>query len=110
VHRHLGPGWEEAVYRDAVVLVLEEKGESCVPVDRDTPVATGGWPADLHGAAFVSYGTILVLVSRGPVADRSLPLDLRAADLDRAVVLGFGADGVEMGVIDAQPRALDLPV
>jgi hypothetical protein len=98
IHGLLGAGWSEALYRDALLILCEER---LIPFRR----AAGVRGAGPVRAAIVCCGSILVRVCDRFVEQRGLRRSLVAAGLERAVLLRFA----EQGVISQIVR-VDLPV
>lgn len=98
VHRLLGAGWPEAVYRDALMILCEERLISC----RRAAGIRGTGPVR---ATIVCHGSILVRVCRGLVEESGLRHGLVAAGLERALLLRFDDQHVVSEVV-----RVDVPV
>ena len=98
IHRLLGAGWSEAVYRDALLILCEER---LIPFRR----AAGVRGAGPVRAAIVCYDTVLVRVCDRFVEQRGLRRSLVAAGLERAVLLRFEEQGVISQIVRADGPA-----
>jgi len=92
VHRRLGGGWPEAVYRDALLFLGEERHIPCRPPEG----VRGVGPVR---ATLVCFGTILVRVCRQFQEEPGLPVGMRQAGLDRAVLLRFAEAAIASQVV-----------
>ncbi len=95
VHSHLGPGFLEAVYGDALALELEQRG---IPFAREVPVPIahkGTLLGHPYRADFITQGQIILeLKAIKNIGDneRAQALHyLRATGLPLALLLNFGA-------------------
>ena len=94
VHRELGCGYLETVYRAALAMefdsrALEFADEVPIPIRyKQRPLPLG------YRADFVCFGTVLVEVKAldglGPVEQAQVMNYLKGANLQRAVLLNFG--------------------
>lgn len=99
VHRALGAGFLEAVYQEALGLVLDQAG---VPWQREVPVRIrfeGHWLRTAYRADFVCFNQVLVEVKAlrklsGTESSQVLNY-LKASGLERALLLNFGAASLE---------------
>jgi hypothetical protein len=98
VHRLLGGGWPEAMYRDALLILCEEHLIPCRP-------AAGVRGAGPVRAAIVCCDSILVRVCRESVAEPGLRRSLAASGLERAVLLRFEDQDVVSRIV-----TVDAPV
>jgi len=98
VHRLLGGGWAEAVYRDAILILCEECSIPC----RRAAGVRGAGPVR---AAIVCFDSILVRCCQQFPEGRGLRHSLVAAGLDRAVLLRF-----DDGDVVSQIVTVDAPV
>ena len=99
VHRHLGHGFLEAVYQEALAMEMTARG---IPFEREVAV-----PVEYKGqrlpcsyrADFVCYGEVVLelkAVNRLTGADESqLINELKATGLHRGLLLNFGALDLE---------------
>ena len=99
VHRGLGAGFLEAVYQEALALVLDQAG---IPCQREVPVRIrfeGQTLRTAYRADFVCFDRVLVEVKalrKLPGAETAQVLNyLKASGLDRALLLNFGAASLE---------------
>lgn len=95
VHRHLGPGFLEAVYQEALAIEFEAR---CVPFvqEAELPVHYKGQQlACSYRADFICYHEVIVelkaLRAITGVEEAQLLNYLRATGLKRGLLLNFGA-------------------
>ena len=99
VHRHLGRGFLEAVYQEALALELTARR---IPFSREValPVSYKGTRLSCgYRADFVCFGTIILelkAISQLTGADEAQVINqLKATGLSRALLLNFGAPSLE---------------
>lgn len=99
VHRGLGAGFLEAVYQEALGLVLDQAG---IPWQREVPVRIrfeGRTLRTAYRADFVCFDRVLVEVKalrKLSGAESAQVLNyLKASGLERALLLNFGAASLE---------------
>jgi GxxExxY protein len=99
VHRHLGPGFVEAVYRDAFWWELESRA---IPFEAEVPLPVyfkGQRLATVFRVDLVCYGLIIVelkaLMSIGGLEVAQVLNYLKASSLPRGLLLNFGAPRLE---------------
>ena len=99
VHRALGCGFLEAVYRAALAIELRRRS---VPFVREASYALSyaGEPLHLsYRADFVCFGTVIVevkaLKSLGPIELAQAINYLKASGLERGLLLNFGQPRLE---------------
>ena len=103
VHRHLGPGLPESVYRDCLCRELEEAGLK-VERDRDLHIEYkgvqlgGSYPMDLlvaEEAAVVIKATDRV----DPVSEARLRTQMKLSRLNRGLIINFYVTTMKHGII-----------
>jgi GxxExxY protein len=94
VHRHLGPGFLEAVYQEALAIEFEAR---CVPFVREVELPVhykGQQLACSYRADFVCYHEVIVELKAlrviSGVEEAQLLNYLRATGLRRGLLLNFG--------------------
>jgi GxxExxY protein len=99
VHRGLGAGFLEAVYQEALGLVLDQAG---IPWQREVPVRIrfeGHTLRTAYRADFVCFDRVLVEVKalrKLSGAESAQVLNyLKASELERALLLNFGTASLE---------------
>jgi GxxExxY protein len=118
VHREFGPGFSEPVYREAFTFELLRRD---VPVAREVALKVyyqGDLPPVHYRADFVCFADVLVelkaLAALGPREFAQVKNYLRVARRQRALLLNFGAPGLEYRRIvltdaGSPPAASDAP-
>ena len=112
VHRELGCGYLEAVYRAALTLEFEARAlafadEWSIPIRyKERPLPLG------YRADFVCFGEVLVEVKAldglGPVEQAQVLNYLKGANLHRAVLLNFGTPSLQYRrIVRKLPKAHD---
>jgi len=99
VHRHLGPGFLEAVYQEALAIELTERG---IPYRRelDLPVHYKGHRLSCtYRADFVCYDSVIVelkaLQALSGVEEAQILNYLKATYLERGLLLNFGRPSLQ---------------
>ena len=99
VHRGLGAGFLEAVYQEALALVLDQAG---IPLQREVPLHIrfeGQTLRTVYRADFVCFSRVLVelkALRKLSGAETAQVLNyLKASGIDRALLLNFGAASLE---------------
>ncbi len=99
VHRELGCGYLESVYRAALTVEFEARGidfvgEPPIPIRYKRRTLPVGYRAD-----FVCFGDVLVEVKAldglGPVEQAQVMNYLKGANLRRALLLNFGTTSLQ---------------
>lgn len=99
VHRHLGAGFQEAVYQEAMALEFVERA---IPFQREARLAIAYKGTLLHvryQPDFVCHRTIVVelkaLERMGTIHDAQIINYLRASGMRRGLLLNFGSRHLE---------------
>jgi GxxExxY protein len=99
VHRELGCGFREPVYREPFAIELQARG---IPFEREVklPITYKGQRMPLeYQADFICCGEVLVelkaLTQLGALEDSQVINYLRAADLQRGLLINFGARSLQ---------------
>jgi GxxExxY protein len=99
VHRQLGAGFLEAVYQEALTLELAQRD---IPFRREVEVPVyykGQRLACAYRADFLCYGQVIVelkaLQVLGKNEEAQIINYLKATDLERGLLLNFGAPSLE---------------
>ena len=99
VHTVMGCGFHERVYREAFMLEMSSRR---VPFEREVsfPITYKGQIVPVsYRADFVCYGQVLVelkaLSNIGPIEHAQVINYLRASNLQRAMLLNFGARSLQ---------------
>ena len=99
VHRELGHGFLEIVYKEPFGMELEARG---IPYQRETELPLyykGRQLQSGYRADFICYGVVLVeakaLARRSPVEESQVLNYLKAAKLNRGLLINFGAPSLE---------------
>lgn len=100
VHKHLGPGYPESAYGDALELEFADRG---IPALREVPVRVGYKGRELrtrYRADFLVHGRILVelkaQVALSPIDEAQVIHYLRTTGLGVALLVNFGAKSCEV--------------
>jgi GxxExxY protein len=115
VHSELGPGFLEAVYREALELEFLSKGIPFVKEPRFPVHYRGQLLHSSYRADFVCFGSLLVeckALKRLTTTEESQAINyLRAAALQRAILLNFGGPQLEWKrmVCTTTMRRIQLP-
>jgi GxxExxY protein len=112
VHRHMGRGFLEPVYRPCVAIEFQRRK---IPFQQEValPVSYDGIPLPVSFRAdFVCFNAIIVevkaLPTLGPREQAQLMNYLKAAGMHRGVLLNFGSDVLgKKRVVWNLPRELD---
>jgi GxxExxY protein len=99
VHRHLGHGFLEAVYQEALALELSDRG---IPFQQEVPLVIKYKQRELscfYKADLICYGQVLVelkALARLSGSEHAQVLNyLKATGLGRALLINFGAPRLE---------------
>ena len=100
VHRHLGPGFLEAVYQAALARELVAAGIPHVP-QAEIPVYYKGEALDLrYRADFLCFGSIIVelkvLRQIGSIEEAQIIHYLKAGRFERGLLLNFGCGSLQV--------------
>ena len=109
VHTHLGPGFLEPVYQEALAIELEGRG---VPFVREYPIVIHfkGKPlSSPYRADFVCHGDIIVelkaLARMGGLEEAQLLHYLKGTGHEVGLLLNFGAKSLEVRRMSAPARS-----
>ena len=99
VHRHLGPGFLEVVYQEALMIELGERG-ILYRREVELPIFYKSRPLLAHYRAdFICFSSIVVelkaLARLSNVEEAQLINYLKATGLERGLLLNFGASSLE---------------
>jgi GxxExxY protein len=109
IHRHLGSGFLEAVYQEAMAIELA----SCdVPFEREVPlpILYRGQKLNVsYRADFVCFGTLLVelkaIAKLSAIENAQVINYLRASGLRKALLLNFAGSSLEYRRLVVDPAA-----
>ncbi len=99
VHKQLGHGFLEAVYQEALMVELKERG---IPFSREVnlPIFYKGCPLAIHYRAdFVCFSSVIVelkaLTRLSGIEESQLINYLKATNLEVGLLLNFGGQSLE---------------
>lgn len=106
VHRHLGPGFLEPVYQEALAMEFAERG---IPFEREHPIPIlykGRKLGSTYRADFLCHVGIIVelkaLTRIGGLEEAQLLHYLKATGLTMGLILNFGAKSLEIRRMEAK--------
>jgi GxxExxY protein len=95
VHRELGPGFSEDVYRNALVIELQENGLN-VEVNREIAVSFRGQEVGKHLLDILVEGEVLVIIRNASRLSKEHYAQARSylnlAGLERALLVTFAPE------------------
>ncbi len=99
VHKHLGHGFLEGVYQEALALEFSQRG---IPFQREFDITVsykGALLACRYRADFVCFGDVIVelkaLSALTSVEEAQVLNYLKATDYQRALLINFGAPSLQ---------------
>ncbi len=99
VHKHLGPGFLEAVYQEALMLEFQARNIDFFR-EVELPIFYKSKPLSIHYRAdFVCFSSVIVelkaIVHLSGIEEAQLINYLKATGLERGLLLNFGAPSLE---------------
>lgn len=112
VHRHLGPGFLEPVYQEALAMEFAERG---IPFEREHPIPItykGRKLGSTYRADFLCHVEIIVelkaLTRIGGLEEAQLLHYLKATGLSMGLILNFGSNSLEIRRMETKSPTVSL--